>query len=174
VNINTAPAAVLKSLMDDRDVDYRFWDEVIEYRNLEEESEGSEDLEPVFDEYGNEVYPRQVFDSLDELEELGGWDRVTAEHRAELRRLIGTQSQVFSIFVTARRATGRSDDFGGVRGVPLPGEQEDRLGNAITCTVRSVVWRYQDGSEWKILPLVRWEVIDYTPFEVLDYPDPDR
>jgi hypothetical protein len=174
VNINTAPAAVLKSLMDDRDVPYRFWDEVIEYRNLEEESEGSEDLEPIFDEYGNEVYPRRVFDSLDELEELGGWDRVSAEDRAELTRLIGTQSQVFSIYVTARRATGRSDDFGGVRGVPLPGEQSDRLGNAITCTVRSVIWRYQDGSEWRILPLVRWEVLDYTPFEVLDYPDPDR
>ena len=59
--------------------------------------------------------------TLDELEELGGWDRVSAEDRAELTRLIGSQSQVFSIYVTARRATGSSDEFGGVRGVPLPG-----------------------------------------------------
>ena len=37
-----APAAVLKSLLDDRDVSGRFWDDVIEYRNLEEEDEGGE------------------------------------------------------------------------------------------------------------------------------------
>ena len=74
----------------------------------------------------------------------------------------------------ARRSTGQQDDFGGVLGGARRGEKEDRLGNAITRTVRSVVWRYQDGEEWKIVPLVRWEVLDYTPFEVLDYPDPDR
>jgi hypothetical protein len=175
VNINTAPAAVLKSLMDDRDVDYRFWDEVIEYRNLEEESEGDEEeAEPIYDEFGQEILPRKVFDSLAELEELRSWDRVQAEQRAELSRLIGTQSQVFSIFISARRATGRGDAFGGVRGSPLASEREDQRGDAIVTTVRSVVWRYQDGSEWKVVPLVRWEVLDYTPFEVLDFPPDDR
>jgi len=174
VNINTAPPAVLKSLMDDRDVPYRFWDEVIEYRNQEEESESDEQVEPIYDEFGQEVYPHKVFDSLDELKELRDWDRVSAEHRTELLRLLGTQSQVFSIYASARRATGRSDDFGGVRGAPSPGQHEDELGDAIVCTVRSVVWRYKDGEEWKILPLVRWEVVDYTPFEVLDMPADDR
>jgi hypothetical protein len=176
VNINTAPAAVLKSLMDDRDVDYRFWDEVIEYRNLEEKSETGDDTErePVYDEYGQEIYPHQVFDSLAELEELRSWDRIQAEQRAELSRLIGTQSQVFSIFVTARRATGRGDAFGGTRGALPQGQREDERGDAIVTTVRSVVWRYKDGETWKIVPIVRWEVLDYTPFEVLDFPPDDR
>lgn len=175
VNINTAPAAVLKSLVDDRVVPYRFWDEVIEYRNLEEESEGDDlDEEPIYDEYGEEVYTRRFFDSTQELEELDAWDALGAEERLELSQFIGTQSQVFSIFVTARRATGQQDDFGGVLGGARGGEPEDRLGNAITRTVRSVVWRYQDGETWKVVPLVRWEVLDYTPFEVLDFPDPDR
>ena len=175
VNINTAPAAVLKSLLDDRVIPYRFWDELIEYRNLEEESEdGSKDDEPVYDEYGDEVYARQFFDSTDELEELGAYKNLSAEDRLELSQFVTTQSQVFSIFVTARRATGGQDDFGGVLGGRRPGIKEDQLGNALTRTVRSVVWRYQDGDEWKIVPLVRWEVLDYTPFEVLDYPDPDR
>jgi hypothetical protein len=175
VNVNTAPAAVLKSLIDERVVPYRFWDELIEYRNLEEESEDdAEDEEPVYDEYGQEVYPRKVFDSTSELEELRGYDALSAEERLELSQFVKTQSQVFSIFVTARRSTGEQDDFGGVLGAPRAGLQEDQLGNAITRTVRSVVWRYQDGDEWKIVPLVRWEVLDYTPFEVLDYPDPNR
>jgi hypothetical protein len=177
VNINTAPAAVLKSLVDDRTVPYRFWDEVIEYRNLEEEKTEEEKqtaAEPVYDEYGEEVYTRKFFDSVDELEELGTYSNLGAEDRLELSQLIGTQSHVFSIYVTARRSTGRQDDFGGVLGAPQRGVKEDQLGNAVTRTVRSVVWRYQDGDEWKIVPLVRWEVIDYTPFEVLDFPDPDR
>ncbi len=174
VNINTAPAAVLKALMDDRDVAYRLWDEVIEYRNLEEEPPDGEEIEPVYDEFGEPIVPRKVFDSLEKLEEIGGWDHIQAETRAEVERLLTTQSGVFSIFVTARRATGAQDDFGGVRGAPPPGEREDELGNAITRTVRCVIWRYQDGEEWRMLPLVRWEVLDYTPFEVQDYPDPDR
>ncbi|HVS19665.1 MAG TPA: hypothetical protein VMT18_13760 [Planctomycetota bacterium] len=175
VNINTAPAAVLKSLLDSRVVPYRFWDDVIEYRNLEEESESSSsDDEPVFDEYGQETYPRKFFDSTAELEELDGWGSLSAENRLELSQFVKTQSQVFSIYVTARRSTGQQDDFGGVLGGARPGQQEDQLGNALMRTVRSVVWRYQDGDAWKIVPLVRWEVIDYTPFEVLDYPDPNR
>lgn len=176
VNINTAPAAVLKSLLDDRVVPYRFWDDVIEYRNLEEESDSGDSLdeEPVYDEYGQEVYTHQIFDSTAELEELDGWSGLSAEDRLELSQFVKTQSQVFSIYVTARRATGDQNDFGGALGAPRPGEREDELGNAITRTVRCVVWRFQDGDTWKIVPLVRWEVIDYTPFEVLDYPDPNR
>ncbi len=174
VNINTAPAAVLKSLMDDRDVSYRFWDGVIEYRNLEQEPPDGEELEPVYDEFGNPIVPHKVFDSLEKLGEVNGWDHLEAEARKEVERLLTTQSGVFSIFITARRATGAQDTFGGARGAPLRGEHEDQLGNAITRTVCCVVWRHQDGEQWRIVPLVRWEVLDYRPFEVQDYPDPDR
>ena len=174
VNLNTAPRAVLMSLIDDRDVPPRFWDDVVEYRNLEEEDEENEDSDPVLDEYGDEIIQRQVFDSVSELEQVKGWSDLGPEARDSVEQLSTTQSQVFSLYVTARRATGQQDAFGGYRGARRGDEQEDRLGNALVRTVRSVVWRYNDGEEWRIVPLVRWEVIDYTPFEVQDFPDEDR
>jgi type II secretory pathway pseudopilin PulG len=174
VNLNTAPGAVLKSLMDDRDISWRFWDEVIEYRNLEEESEDEEDSEPVLDEYGEEIFQRQIFDSTEELEQVAGWDNLGPEERTALGQLIGTESQVFSIYITARRATGQTDSFGGYRGALRDDDKEDMKGNALVRTVRSVIWRYNDGEAWKLVPIVRWEVLDYTPFEVQDYPDGRR
>ena len=96
------------------------------------------------------------------------------EERDKIEALLATESQVFSIYVTARRATGQQDSFGGYLGARRPDDKEDMKGNALVRTVRSVVWRYNDGEEWRIIPLVRWEVLDYTPFEVLDFPDEDR
>ena len=170
VNVNTAPVAVLKALIDDRDVPGRFWDEVIEYRNLEEE-EQEDDGEPILDEYGEELLRRQVFDSLQELETLNEWGSLGPEERERVQALLTTESQVFSIYVTARRATGAGDEFGGYRGAPAPGEQEDLQGGALVRTVASVVWRRQEEGEWQLVPLVRWDVLDYTPFEVQDYPE---
>jgi hypothetical protein len=170
VNVNTAPAAVLKALIDDRDVPARFWDDVIEFRNLEEE-EDEDDGEPILDEYGEELVRRQVFDSLQELETLNEWESLGPEERERVQALLSTESQVFSIYVTARRATGAGDQFGGYRGAPAPGEQEDLQGGALVRTVASVVWRRQQEGEWQIVPLVRWDVLDYTPFEVQDYPE---
>jgi hypothetical protein len=170
VNVNTAPAAVLKALIDDRDVPARFWDDVIEFRNLEEE-EDEDDEEPLLDEYGEEIVRRQVFDSLEELETLNQWESLGPEERERVLALLSTESQVFSIYVTARRATGAGDQFGGYRGAPPPGEQEDLQGGALVRTVASVVWRRQVEGEWQIVPLVRWDVLDYTPFEVQDYPE---
>jgi hypothetical protein len=170
VNLNTAPAAVLKALIDDRDVPWRFWDEVIEFRNLEEE-QGEDDDEPVLDEYGEELVRRQVFDSLEELELLDEWDALGPEERDRVLALVTTESNVFSIYVTARRATSQGDEFGGYRGAPPPGEQEDLQGGALVRTVASVVWRREVEGELQIVPLVRWDVLDYTPFEVQDYPE---
>jgi hypothetical protein len=175
VNVNTAPAAVLHALGDSRDLPGRWWDRVIEYRNLEEEEpEDGEEPEPVYDEFGNEILKRRFFDDLRELEEVPGTTDLSPEARALLEQMLTTQSQVFSIYVTARRATGERDGFSGYLGTRREEEQEDMLGTAITRTVRSVVWRTKIGESTVIVPIVRWEVLDYTPFEVLDYPDADR
>jgi len=174
VNLNTAPRAVLMALIDDRDVPHRFWDDVVEYRNLEEEDESGEQAEPVLDEYGEEIIQRRVFDSVSELEQVKGWGDIGPEERDQIKQLTTTESQVFSLYVTARRATGQRDSFGGYRGARRSDEQEDQLGNALVRTVRSVVWRYNDGEEWRLVPLVRWEVLDYTPFEVQDFPEEGR
>ncbi len=175
VNVNTAPVAVLKALVDDRTVSPRFWDSVVEYRNLEkQEEEGAEseepDAEPQLDEYGQEIVDREFFDNMDELEKVDGWERLDDGSRDTVRSLLCTSSHVFSIYVTARRKTGTQDDFGGTLGVPRPGEREDERGKGLVRTVRSVIWRKADADKTTIVPLVRWEVLDYTPFEVLDFP----
>lgn len=180
VNVNTAPVAVLKALVDDREVSSRFWDAVIEYRNLEkkeeegEESSGSAEdelaNEPQLDENGEAIVEREFFDSLEELAEVDGWERLEETIRGKLQNLLCTRSHVFSIYVTARRKTGTNDEFGGYLGTPRQGEREDERGKGLVRTVRSVVWRYGSGEDVKMIPLVRWEVLDYTPFDVIDFP----
>jgi hypothetical protein len=63
VNVNTAPVAVLKSLFDDRDLHPRFWDNVIEYRNLEErEARGpGRGAGAPLDEFGEPIIDRKIF-----------------------------------------------------------------------------------------------------------------
>ncbi|MEO6708709.1 MAG: hypothetical protein ABI054_12785, partial [Planctomycetota bacterium] len=177
VNINTAPPCVLKALVDDREVPARWLDSVIEYRNLEEKKEddaAAEEADPVYDEYGQVVIQRQVFDNLAELEQVAGVERLSGDGKAELLRLLTTQSQVFSIFVTARIVSPNDQSRFETQGPPRPGEREDELGNALTVTVRAVVWRVTSDDGTTIVPIVRWEVLDYMPMDVLDYPDEDR
>ncbi len=173
VNVNTAPPAVLKALLDDRDVPFDFWDEVIEYRNTEDE-EVEENEDPPLDEYGEEVLVRQYFSSFEDLSELDGWLELDPIVQGELQNLLTVESKVFSIYVTARRPTGVQGD-----GVP-PGdraslEREEHEGQGLVRTVRSVIWRraLEDGTV-QIVPIQRWEVLDYVPYEVQDYPEEER
>ncbi|MCH2105151.1 MAG: type II secretion system protein GspK [Planctomycetes bacterium] len=177
VNINTAPPAVLKGIFDDRDISSRFWDEVIEYRNTEEEVElepGAEEPEPVYDEYGNEVIQRQVFDTLEELGELRGWEDMPAEEQELIRAYSTTSSNVFSVFITARRSTSNSEEIF-IANSAAEREREEELAAGLVRTVRAVVWRREGGEEGATLqPVVRWEVLDYSPYEVQDFPEEDR
>lgn len=174
VNVNTAPAAVLKGLFDSRDVNPRFWDEVIRYRNEEEEQddEDEEDVEPVFNERGEEVVPLQIFDEPKELGEIEGWLDLEGAARRDINDMILTQSQVFSIYITAIRTTGAEE--GWVDADETLDEFENSQGNQLVRTVRAVYWRRQTGEEVVMTPVVRWEVLDYVPFEVLDFPEDDR
>jgi len=173
VNVNTAPAAVLKSLMSPRQIDFRTWDAVIEYRNEEEESEDSEEEEavPVLDEFGEEIVPTKFFDDLEELNEVRGWDDMQPEAKAEVEALLTVESRVFSIFVTARRETAAAAlqqmDFR----TPSEREQYERSGTSLMRTVRAVVWRMPADDGVTIVPLIRWEVLSYMPLEVLDLPE---
>ncbi len=173
INLNTAPPVVLKALMDDRDVDPRFWDAVIEYRNeeVEEESIGfDEDEAPVLDEFGEEVVETKIFESLDQLTEFEEYDNIETGFRAEVVQLIGTTSDVFSIYVTARIESG------GGGGFLSAAEQEEREegGGDLTRTVRCTVWRRQVDEGWEIVPIERWEVLPYRPYEIKDFPGEDR
>lgn len=181
VNVNTAPAAVLKGLFDGRELHPRFFDRVIEYRNLEEEEEDeektedvNEDEEPELDEYGQEKIDRRIFDSIAELSDVEGFKELPAEAQASLNQLLTTTSNVFSIFVVARKTTSIEGDGDYALTPSEQRKKEEQGGDGLVRVVRCVVWRHTVDEEMVLTPIVRWEVLDYLPFEVLDFPPDDR
>ena len=172
VNVNLAPAAVLKGLFDDREVRGRFWDDVIEYRNLEEEEEaGQEESEPVFDEFGEEILERQAFESVTELSEVRSWDDLEPETQSRVSQMLETESSVFTIYITGRRNTSAEDSLSSALTAEERARQEEEASGALVRTVRVVVWRRSTDDGVEILPIVPWEELDFTPFEIEDYPD---
>jgi hypothetical protein len=179
VNVNTAPVAVLKALFDDRDLHPRFWDLLVEYRNLEEEeapaSEATtEEPEPTLDEFGEEIIERRIFDNLGELAEVEGFSELPAEVQSKLNQLLTVESRVFSIVVIARRSTAAEGDLSDAATSREELEASEHSGDSLLRVVRCVVWRHKQGEEFEIVPLVRWELLDYVPYEVQDYPPEER
>ncbi len=181
VNVNTAPAAVLKGLFDDRDLHPRFFDRVIEYRNLEEEKKDedksedvNEDEEPELDEYGQEKIERRILDSIGELSDVEGFKELPAEAQASLNQLLTTTSNVFSIFVVARKTTSIEGEGDYALTPSEQRKKEEQAGDGLVRVVRCVVWRHTVDEEIVLTPIVRWEILDYLPFEVLDFPPDDR
>ncbi|MCY2961357.1 MAG: hypothetical protein NTY35_14435 [Planctomycetota bacterium] len=182
VNVNTAPAAVLKSLFDDREVPPRFFDKVLEYRNLEEEKkegeaenkDANQEKEPELDEYGQEKFERRIFDSIGELGEVEGYKDLPAEQQSKINQLLTTTSNVFTIFVVARRTTSAQGEMDSALSPNELRKKEEKSGDSLVRVVRSVVWRHKVDDEVVLTPIVRWEILDYLPFEVLDFPPDDR
>jgi len=172
INLNTAPGAVLHALLESRDLPYRFWDDLILYRN-EKDDTVEENDDPPLDEYGREIVVKQYFRAVGDLANVDGWEGLEPIVQAELTGLLKVQSGVFSIFVTARKPTGeeRIESFSRQEDI----EREEADWQGLVRTVRAVVWRRETGEgEFEIVPLLRWEVLDYTPWEVLDFPDDRR
>lgn len=183
VNVNTAPAAVLKSLFDGREVPGRFWDKVIEYRNLEDEEETKKqeeqsasdvEQEEQLDEYGQPILKRRIFTSLSDLSKVDGWDDLPTEFQTKLMQLLTVQSEVFSVFVIARKPTSAEDQAALGFSPAEMRKREETRGDSLQRVVHSVLWRQKAGSEVQIAPVLRWEIVDYLPYEVLDFPPDDR
>jgi hypothetical protein len=184
VNVNTAPVAVLHGLADSREIPARFWDKLVEWRNLEDEEEkekqqkaqqeSGEPAEEKLDEYGEPVITRRIFDTLQKLSEVDGYSDLPAEQQAKLNALLTTQSQVFSIYIIARKSTAA--DTGADLGL-TPAElrkREETAGDSLLRVIHAVYWRQKSGEDVVLLPVLRWEVLDYLPYEVLDFPPDDR
>lgn len=172
VNVNLAPAAVLRSLFDDREVSRRFWDDLIEYRNLEEEEEETnEEAEPMFDQFNNEILDRRVFETLEELSEVSSWEDNDTDVREEIQALLDTQSNVFTIYITARRDTSSGGSFEISSDPRERARQEEEPSGVLVRTVRIVVWRRATDDGVEIVPIVPWEVLDYSPYHIEDYPE---
>ena len=189
MNVNTAPVAVLKSLFDDREVRARFFDKIVEYRNLEDEdekkkeqdkktanssSDSSSTDQPQLDEYGQEIVKRKIFDSLAKLSDVDGFKELGAEAQAKLNLLLTTQSNVFSVYVVARRATSVDADLSAGLSPSEMRKMEESRGDTLLRVIHAVYWRRQVDGDTVIVPIVRWEVLDYLPYEVLDFPPDDR
>jgi hypothetical protein len=120
------------------------------------------------------VIQRQVFDSVEELSELRGWEDLVTEEQELVRTYSRTNSNVFSVFITARRSTSNSEELF-IASSATEREREEELAAGLVRTVRAVVWRREGGEDGATLhPVVRWEVLDYSPYEVKDYPEGDR
>ncbi len=172
VNLNLAPAAVLKALFDDRDLSPRFWDDVIEYRNLEEEEEdGAEDVEPMYDEFNNEILVRRAFESLDELQEVRAWDDLGVEDQSRVLRLLETESSIFTIYITGRRDMSSGSNMQAFADPAERARLEEQHGGALIRTVRTVVWRREGDDGTEIVTILPWEVVETQPYEIQDYPD---
>lgn len=171
INVNTAPLAVLNALMDDRDVDPRFWDEILEYRNEEDEEAQDEDADPIYDEYGKEIVLHQFFSSVEQLAELDEWTTLEPIVQAEINQMLDVTSDVFTIYIRA----GRVDQSGDYDlNDPDSLRELEESGTSLTRSMRCVVWRQGSGESAEIVPIERWELLDYRPWEVLDYPDEER
>ncbi|HIG11196.1 MAG: hypothetical protein ABGY71_08340 [bacterium] len=172
VNVNLAPPAVLKGLFDVRDVRPRFWDDVIEYRNLEEEQDFSEKQpEPTFDEFGDELIERQIFDSATELSDVRSWEDLDPLMQSAVMSLVEVESEVFTIYITGRRNTSVDDGADSAMTAEERARAEEEPGGALVRCVRVVVWRRSTDDGVEVLFIVPWEELDFTPFEVEDYPD---
>jgi hypothetical protein len=171
VNINLAPEAVLAGLFDDRDVTRRFWSDVIEYRNLEEEDDDEEDLglEPIYDEFNNEIVERRAFETLEELSEVRSWDDNDPETQSRIMSLLETESEVFTIYITARRDMSSNQSLSSFNDPRERARAEEEPTGALMRTVRMVVWRTEGEDGVEIIPIVPWEVLDFAPFEIKDY-----
>jgi len=173
---------VLKSLFDDRELNPRFWDKVVEYRNLEDETQkqqdqsqaGTTEEQPALDEYGNPIIKRNIFDSLSKLSEVDGYKDLDTTVQQKLNQLLTVQSHVFSIYVIARRSTSAEGDAGQEFTTAKDRRLAEQKGDSLVRVVRSVVWRHKLDDKVEIVPIVRWELLDYAPWEVLDYPDDER
>jgi len=170
INLNTAPPAVLSSLFESRDLPYRFWDDVIAYRN-EKDDAVEENEDPPLDEYGRPIIVHKFFHTVQDLSQVDGWENLEPIVQGELIGLLKTESQVFSITITARKPTG-DEQIGDRTTRQEDVEREEAEWHGLVRTVRTIVWRRVLGEgEVDIVPLVRWEVLDNVPFPVLDFPE---
>jgi len=180
VNVNTAPFAVLSGLFSGREFPISLWEAVRDYRNeaedpLEDEEgeDGVEDVEPepMLDEFGEEIFPKQIFDSLDELDEIYDFEALNEGDKSTITESLEVTSDVFEIVIAARIST--ASDVNQRLEFESRREQEEyfRSGEHIVRVVRSVVWRRPVDDDVMIVPLVRWEVLDNAPLQVLDFPD---
>lgn len=182
ININTAPPCVLRALAPSFDIPTDVWDAVIRYRNQLDEDKLKKSRENG-DYLGDELPPgvdpatkivdrsasgpgeggpeTHHFASLEDLNKVDEWKNLANENaKKEILKLLTTKSDVFSIYVTARPASGlgasRSqsvDAFGITTTTPGSVDPDDMPGGIVKRT-RQIVWRRTGTEESVLLPII--------------------
>lgn len=151
VNLNTAPEVVLASLLPPDEMPPSVAREIVAYRTEFLEKAQEEQQDPFApgsqgDEGGDEEenVADGVFESVEDLESedlapyLSLYQSLPEETRTKFKSLIGTQSDVFSIWILTERADRRR-------------------------CFRQVVWRTEGETGMQIVPVVPWEVVSRPP-----------
>ena len=169
LNLNTMPRAVLEGLLPTSELPAGLVEDILHFRNevdeeaIAEEGQAEVDVEAQALEralYGETFdEPMQFFASVDDLEEVPGWDnRLDDEQKELVKELVGTQSDVFSVHLWARIP-------------PQDWVQEDRYEEPTgpVLRMRAIVWR-RAGSEGTRFILIRpWHVVSRTRWTIPDF-----
>ena len=168
ININTAPRAVVESLLDTYELSSSVTEALLEFRNevdeealLEQES-GEVDndmLELEAALYGDdEQEPHKYFKSLETLEEVDEYAGLDQEVKDKLSELIGVQSDVFSVLLDIR--------------VPPEGWQpEERYQEprGPVLRLRGIFWRRSGGDGTVLVPIIPWHEVPHSRWRQPDF-----
>lgn len=171
INLNTAPRAVIEGLLPDFKLPRRQTTELLRWRNeVDEEKVKSQEAEEVdaddqilrdslFGE--DEEDPKNFFTALEDLRKVPGFEEgeLPAEVEQELLDLVGVQSDIFTVYLTAR--VKQDLDW-----------KPDRRYQEMPGTVlrlRAVVWRRNTQAgpvilflqPWQRVPTSRWRIPDF-------------
>lgn len=171
INLNTAPRAVIEGLLPEYELPRRLTTELLRWRNeVDEEAVASQEAEEVDPDdqtlrdalFGEEEEdPKHFFTALGDLRKVPGFEEgnLAPEVEQELLDLVGVQSDIFTVYLTAR--VKQDLDW-----------KPDRRYQEMPGTVlrlRAVVWRRttQAGpvllflQPWQRVPTTRWRIPDF-------------
>jgi hypothetical protein len=149
VNVNTATRPVLRGLFAEEVVPDRVIDGIIRYRSEidEEASEEAADEQAMeSSDFGDMMLGgqplRRFFETLEDLEEVEEFAQLPDEEvKANIKKKLTVNSDVFSIHLAS--LFKRSDD--------------ERKRIYLLRRARSIVMRYDDGEDGKVIPLIPYE-----------------
>ncbi|HET6204414.1 MAG TPA: hypothetical protein VFI25_16605 [Planctomycetota bacterium] len=169
INVNTAPRAVLASLLPFSEIPSETIEAILRFRNeeLETEETARESPSETLGLEEEEEPPKKFFTTLDELDQIPEFGNLYPEIKQRFKQLLTTQSEVFTIWLTARIPPKEEETS--FETLPKPGWEEDRAG--LTRRVRAVVLRRSSDAGTEILPLVRWELRSDRRYPIPDFPE---
>jgi len=170
INLNTALPAVLEGILEDTDLPKDLADEIVEYRNEVDEEEvqrrKDQEVDPDVQALEQALYgdqepePTLHFKTLEDLDQLDTYSRLSSTDQQTFQELVTTQSDVFSVYLFARIP-------------PSDWRQEKRYQEppGPVLRLRAVYWRRKVDQGVKFIPIVPWQEVPLTRWRIPDDQD---